>query len=152
MTASLHDPRREPARVSRIRRHRRLPLLLGIAALGALAVPGAARAYWRGGFFVGVSPGFAYAPPIYYPPPVYYAPPPAYYAPPPAYYPPPPPPPDAAAPGASISSPRGPESRPVAYGFHCSAGVYQCFLPNSVPVGSGCSCAGIGAPSYGTVN
>lgn len=41
--------------------------------------------------------------------------------------------------------------RIVAYGWHCRAGFYACSLAQSVPVGSGCSCPGLGAPSFGTV-
>ncbi len=56
------------------------------------------------------------------PPPVYYAPPPAVvYAP------------------------------PAPFGATCYAGVYACRLPALQPVGSGCACPGIGAPSYGSV-
>ncbi len=60
----------------------------GLAALGVAAMPHDAKAWWRGGFGVGiVVPPFVVAPPVY-PPPVY-APPPVVYAPPPvAYYPP----------------------------------------------------------------
>jgi hypothetical protein len=39
----------------------------------------------------------------------------------------------------------------VAVGYHCYAGAYQCPLPAPGPVGTGCSCPGIGAPSYGVV-
>jgi hypothetical protein len=37
------------------------------------------------------------------------------------------------------------------YGYTCYAGVYVCRTPAQVPVGSQCSCPGIGAPSFGTV-
>ncbi len=37
------------------------------------------------------------------------------------------------------------------YGYTCYAGVYVCRLPQQVPVGTQCSCPGIGAPSFGTV-
>ncbi len=37
------------------------------------------------------------------------------------------------------------------YGYVCHAGFYQCTLPAQVPVGSRCSCPGLGAPSYGRV-
>ncbi len=43
------------------------------------------------------------------------------------------------------------EERAVTYGFRCRAGFYACSLAQSVPVGSGCSCPGLGAPSFGTV-
>lgn len=39
----------------------------------------------------------------------------------------------------------------IPYGATCYAGFYTCALPNSLPIGSGCSCPGLGAPSYGTV-
>lgn len=46
-----------------------------------------------------------------------------------------------------------PVGAPVAsgYGFTCYAGFYTCTLPAQGPVGSPCSCPGIGAPSYGTI-
>ena len=37
------------------------------------------------------------------------------------------------------------------YGYTCYAGVYVCRLPQQIPVGTQCSCPGIGAPSFGTV-
>lgn len=37
------------------------------------------------------------------------------------------------------------------YGYTCYAGFYTCTLPAQGPVGSPCSCPGIGAPSYGTI-
>ncbi len=37
------------------------------------------------------------------------------------------------------------------YGYVCAAGIYQCRLPEQVPIGSRCSCPGLGAPSFGTV-
>ena len=37
------------------------------------------------------------------------------------------------------------------YGYVCHAGFYQCTLPAQVPLGSRCSCPGLGAPSYGRV-
>ena len=37
------------------------------------------------------------------------------------------------------------------YGYVCAAGVYQCRLAEQVPIGSRCSCPGLGAPSFGTV-
>ena len=39
----------------------------------------------------------------------------------------------------------------VAYGSSCQAGFYQCLLPAAGPIGSQCSCPGLGAPSYGVV-
>ena len=37
------------------------------------------------------------------------------------------------------------------YGYTCYAGVYICRVPQQIPVGTRCSCPGIGAPSFGTV-
>ncbi len=37
------------------------------------------------------------------------------------------------------------------YGYVCHAGFYQCTLPQQVPLGTRCSCPGLGAPSYGRV-
>jgi hypothetical protein len=39
----------------------------------------------------------------------------------------------------------------AAYGTTCYAGFYTCALPQTLPVGAQCSCAGLGAPSYGSV-
>ena len=39
----------------------------------------------------------------------------------------------------------------IAYGSNCFAGFYQCALPVAVPVGSQCTCPGLGGTSYGTV-
>lgn len=39
----------------------------------------------------------------------------------------------------------------AAYGYQCFAGFYQCPLGRSVPVGSTCSCPGLGGPSFGVV-
>lgn len=61
--------------------------VLALAAVGVAAVPGSAKAWWHGGFSVGVVfPPVVVAPPVYAPPPVYYAPPPVVYAPPPVAY------------------------------------------------------------------
>ena len=37
------------------------------------------------------------------------------------------------------------------YGYTCFAGAYQCRLGGQLPVGTECTCPGVGAPSYGTV-
>jgi hypothetical protein len=115
---------------------RRIAMTLGTGFLIALALSNQADAYWRGGVWIEPAP-----PPYYYaPPPVVVAPPPTYYAPPPpvVYQPPPP---------AAMVPPR----TGTAYGTMCFAGVYRCQLSAAAPLGSGCSCPGIGAPSYGTV-
>jgi hypothetical protein len=143
--------------------HSTSSLLLRTAALAALAgaalAPAPAQAWWRGGVFIGVPP-VVVAPPIYgYPAPYYY--PPAYY--PPAYYPP-----------AYTAAPAYPQGQSYAQaqpqgqaqqqqqqpqmsqpdtpiGGTCYAGVYVCAAPAQTHVGTGCSCPGIGAPSYGVV-
>ena len=116
-------------------------LLLGRAALAVVASAAAAlhatpaRAW--GGVFIGLPPVVVGPPVAAYPPPYYY--PPAYYA--PAYaYPPP----------APVPQPQVSRAEPP-FGGTCYAGVYTCAAPAQTPVGSGCSCAGIGAPSYGSV-
>jgi hypothetical protein len=40
---------------------------------------------------------------------------------------------------------------PTGYGATCYAGAYVCQLPAQAPVGSQCTCPGIGAPSFGAV-
>lgn len=119
--------------VSVSRTRLRNALLLGLCA-AAMLLPAAAQAR----VFVGIGLGF---PPVYAPPPVYYAPPPVYYAPPPpvGYA----PPPESYAPAPAYAP---------AYGGTCYAGVYTCPAAPNAPAGSQCSCAGIGAPSYGTVH
>lgn len=37
------------------------------------------------------------------------------------------------------------------YGYTCYAGAYVCRVPQQTPIGSECSCPGIGAPSFGRV-
>eukprot|EP01037_Dinobryon_pediforme_P005336 gene5336-5389_t len=90
-------------------------------ALGIIAAPHPAQAYWRGHFgFYG--PGIIVGPPVIYapPPPVYYAPPPpVYYAPAPA-------------------------------GQTCYAGPYICPLDRPTPAGGGCSCPANNGRVYGT--
>jgi hypothetical protein len=125
--------------------------VIGAAALAATP----AQAWWHGGVFIGVPPVVIGAAPYpYYYPPYYY--PPAYY--PPAYYPPYPyayPPPASGAPaqpqsnGAPGNGTAG--GGKVAYGASCYAGVYHCAAPAYTPIGETCSCPGIGAPSYGSV-
>jgi hypothetical protein len=100
----------------------------------------------------GLVPARAELAQYYYYPAPYYAP--HTYAP-PAYYPPAPPPardlnraydPDRDGP---LGYPTG--RAPVPYGSTCYAGAYVCQSPTPGPVGSGCACSGIGAPSYGSI-
>jgi hypothetical protein len=54
--------------------------VLGLAAVGVMAAPHNANAWWRRGIWI--EPIYVAPPPVYYAPRVYYAPPPvAYYAP-----------------------------------------------------------------------
>jgi hypothetical protein len=41
--------------------------------------------------------------------------------------------------------------QPTGYGSTCFAGTYTCQLGAQVPVGSQCTCPGLGAPSFGAV-
>ena len=146
--------------VRRIKGMKRMSLLtsrpraLAVAALlcGAAFLSKPADAWWHGGFFIGVPP-VVVAPAYPYPypyPPAYY--PPAYY--PPAYYPPAAYPYSPAQPQAQYGSQtttQAQATQTVAYGAMCYAGVYNCAAPARSPVGSTCSCPGLGAPSYGGV-
>ncbi len=136
-------------------------LACAVAAGGMMMAATPAQAWWRGGVWIGVppvvigAPAPAYYPPYYYPPYYPYAYPPAYYPPPPAY------------PQSQAQPQTQPETQPqtqpgaqqsqavpnqqVAYGSTCYAGVYVCAAPGNTPVNAGCSCPGIGAPSYGVV-
>ena len=119
--------------------HSRLVRAATAAALASsLLIPATAEAWWGGGVVIGVPPVVVGPPAYAYPPPYYY--PPAYY--PPAYYPPPP-----------AQQSRAPQlsqdQRP--YGSTCFAGVYTCAAEQDMRVGDGCSCPGLGAPSYGSV-
>jgi hypothetical protein len=96
---------------------------LALIVGASIATP--ASAWWRGGVWIGVPP-VVVGPGYYYPP---------YYYPPPASQ-------------ASATTRGG----PVTYGSMCYAGVYNCAAAPKSPVGSGCTCPGLGAPSYGTVN
>jgi hypothetical protein len=55
----------------------------------------------------------------------------------------------ASPPPAAYSSPAYPPA--VAYGATCYAGAYTCRMPASGPIGTSCSCPGLGAPSFGTI-
>ena len=127
--------------------HKHTGSLIKVAALAALAgaalIPAPAKAWFRGGVFFGfppvvIGPPVVAYPPAYYPPP-YYAP--GYYGP---AYPPP----------ASYAPPPGQEQMSEAnipLGTTCYAGVYVCKAPAQSRIDTGCSCPGIGAPSYGVV-
>ncbi len=123
--------------------------LIRLAAGSALAcvmlVPATAQAWWRGGFFFG-GPVIVGAPIVPYPTPYYY--PPAYYG--PGYYQPPYPPAAYAPPPAQTPAPQLSQAE-TPFGSTCYAGVYVCPAPAQSHVGTGCSCPGLGAPSYGVV-
>ncbi len=127
-----------------------LPRIALCAALaGAALIPATAQAWWGGGVVIGLPPvvvGPAYPPPYYYPPPYPYAP--GYYPPAYPYY----PPAGAAAPQAAPQS-KAPQMSQAntPYGSTCYAGIYTCRAVPQSHVGFGCSCPGIGAPSYGSV-
>ena len=116
-------------------------LLLGCAALATAAGVTLHATPARAGVFIAFPPVVFGAPVAPYPPPYYY--PPAYYPRPyygyPAYAPPP------VAPAPQMSRADTP------YGGTCFAGFYTCAAPAQTPVGTGCSCPGLGAPSYGSV-
>jgi len=124
------------------------PRIAVLATLAGLALlPAAAKAWVVFGLPpVVIGPPVApYAP--YYPPPYYYGP--GYYPPPYGYAPPP------AASSAQTPAPAKPDPQMsqanTPNGSICYAGVYTCAAPYAAHVGSTCACAGIGAPSYGTV-
>jgi len=106
-------------------RSRVLLTLAGLATFAAgLLAPVPAKAWWHGGFAVGVVPFPFFVPPVVVGPPVFYGPPPVYYGPPPA---------------AAAQSPayaQGGASSVQA----CYAGVYVCPLNRPVAPGASCSC------------
>ncbi len=53
--------------------------------------------------------------------------------------------------GTGYAPPGAVPVQAVAYGVTCYAGVYTCQLPSQLPVGTQCSCPGLGAPSFGNV-
>ncbi len=53
--------------------------------------------------------------------------------------------------GQGYAPPAGAPAQQVAYSGTCYAGIYQCVLPQGLPLGAPCSCPGLGAPSYGNV-
>ena len=75
--------------MSVLKRLSSMAAVAGLVAVGVAAMPHEAKAWWRGGFGVGVwVPPVVVGPPVYAPP-VYAPPPVVYLAPPPAYYQPP---------------------------------------------------------------
>ena len=44
-----------------------------------------------------------------------------------------------------------PVQQPTGYGYVCYAGAYKCQLGAQLPVGTQCTCPGLGAPSFGAV-
>jgi hypothetical protein len=102
-------------------------VLAVVLALGAVALPTTANAYWRDGFAFGFSPIFV-GPPVFFGPPVVYAPPPVVFAPPPVVYDPGP------APPSSVS---------------CHAGAFICPLEQATPPGGSCSCPTNSGRAYG---
>jgi hypothetical protein len=117
-------------------------LAVGAIIAGATVLPQAAHAW---GVVVGVPPVVVAPAPYPY----------AYY-PPPAYYPPYPYPPAAYTPAPALTPEQqkaeADRQASLPYGRTCYAGFYTCAAPPYTHVGTGCSCPGIGAPSYGTVN
>ncbi len=138
-------------------RHHRINPLVGSAALAGLIfatlAPAPAKAWFRGGVFIGVPPIVVGPPVVPYPAPYYY--PPAYYGPGPYAV----APPAAGYAPAPQSSDQPPAQSPAPqlsqadtpYGSTCYAGFYVCRAPAQTHVGTGCSCPGLGAPSYGVV-
>ncbi len=57
----------------------------------------------------------------------------------------------AAAPAAATPNAYVGTTPVVAIGYQCYAGAYICNLPAPGPIGTGCSCPGLGAPSFGVV-
>lgn len=133
MTEHPHSPR--PAHI--------VLRAAAIAALaGAMLLP--SRAYAWVSFGIAVPPVVVAPAPYPYYAPGYYPPPPGYYAPPPpGTYARPPPPQQSPAPELSQNQPQ--------YGATCYAGNYTCAAYPYAQVNSVCSCPGLGAPSFGTV-
>jgi hypothetical protein len=125
-------------------------IALCAALAGAALIPTTAKAWWHGGVFIGLPPVVVGPPVVAYPyPPGYYYP----YA--PGYYPPgyayaPPPGPTATQSAPQSAAPQMSQAN-TPYGSRCYAGVYTCAAAPQSHVGTVCSCPGIGAPSYGSV-
>ncbi len=116
-----------------------------LALAGATLLPAAARAYWRGGVWIGV-PGIYVAPPLYVAPPPVYVAPPVYMAPPygPAPY--------AAAPYAPGPSYNAPPGGPAGPAQACYAGPWVCPLDRPSAAGASCACAANGGRVWGQAN
>ncbi|GBQ61551.1 hypothetical protein AA103196_0062 [Ameyamaea chiangmaiensis NBRC 103196] len=54
--------------------------------------------------------------------------------------------------GRAASAPVAPGAPAAGYGYRCEAGFYSCHTPTQVPLGTPCSCPGLGAASYGNVH
>ncbi|GBR13414.1 MULTISPECIES: hypothetical protein [Gluconobacter] len=54
--------------------------------------------------------------------------------------------------GTAASGPVNPSAPVAGYGYTCKAGIYTCKMPTQVPLGTSCSCPGLGAASYGNVH
>ena len=120
-------------------RSARCRLVLLVAA-GAMLLPVAAQAYWRGGVFFGFPPIVVAPPPAYYyPPPAYYYPPPAYAVAPPAY----------AATAPVYAAPPVTGNGPPPLAQACYAGPWVCPLERGTPAGNACACAGSGGRVWG---
>jgi hypothetical protein len=128
-----------------------IPRVAFCAALaGAAFIPTTAEAWWHGGVFIGVPPivvgppvaAYPYPPAYYYPPAYSYAP--GYYPPGTTYA------PRAAGTAAPQATPQMSQAN-TPYGSTCYAGIYTCGAAPQSHVGAVCSCPGIGAPSYGSV-
>ncbi len=51
-----------------------------------------------------------------------------------------------------VGAPQAVSAQASPYGYFCSAGFYRCRLAAQYPLGSQCTCPGLGAPSYGVVS
>ncbi len=54
--------------------------------------------------------------------------------------------------GGCVVTPTASAGAAPGYGYTCYAGVYVCRVPQQIPVGTRCSCPGIGAPSFGRIS
>ncbi len=54
--------------------------------------------------------------------------------------------------GGCVVTPSASAGAAPGYGYTCYAGVYVCRVPQQIPVGTRCSCPGVGAPSFGRIS